>query len=67
VVLVGNSLVFFKDPKSQNPDSWVRLTGNIMEAFLSNKKSPILLSVCVCVCVFGCRNRVTAAQRAVWT
>ncbi|XP_016431336.1 rho GTPase-activating protein 9-like [Sinocyclocheilus rhinocerous] len=22
VVLVGNSLVFFKDPKSQNPDSW---------------------------------------------
>uniref|UniRef100_A0A673GZ59 Rho GTPase activating protein 9 n=1 Tax=Sinocyclocheilus rhinocerous TaxID=307959 RepID=A0A673GZ59_9TELE len=21
-------LVFFKDPKSQNPDSWVRLTGN---------------------------------------
>lgn len=24
VVLVGNSLVFFKDPKSQTPSSWVR-------------------------------------------
>lgn len=25
VVLVGNSLVFFKDPKSQTPSSWVRV------------------------------------------
>lgn len=26
VVLVGNSLVFFKDPKSQTPSSWVRVS-----------------------------------------
>lgn len=25
MVLVGNSLVFFKDPKSQTPSSWVRV------------------------------------------
>lgn len=24
MVLVGNSLVFFKDPKSQTPSNWVR-------------------------------------------
>lgn len=28
VVLVGNSLVFFKDPKSQTPSSWVRALTN---------------------------------------
>uniref|UniRef100_A0A3B4WU41 PH domain-containing protein n=1 Tax=Seriola lalandi dorsalis TaxID=1841481 RepID=A0A3B4WU41_SERLL len=28
VVLVGNSLVFFKDPKSHTPSTWVRKPGN---------------------------------------
>lgn len=61
VVLVGNSLVFFKDPKSQNPDSWVRLI-SWNHFRISCFKSEILLNVCL----FTCRSRGTAVRRAAW-
>lgn len=47
VVLVGNSLVFFKDPKSQTPSSWVRAqTTSVFNAFIpgADKKKLIFFS-----------------------
>lgn len=40
VVLVGNSLVFFKDPKSQTPSSWVSTKLSDTTLFFSTVKPP---------------------------
>lgn len=44
MVLVGNSLVFFKDPKSQTPSSWVRAQ---TDSLIKDFRKLILLLVIV--------------------
>ena len=67
VVLVGNSLVFFKDPKAQTPSSWVglcvcvcvcvrvRVNGwSVTSRFyvcMVRGQPQYVMCVCVCVCV----------------